>query len=58
MKINSMEEGQDFDYALIGLAYDGRTFVDSDKDSFRDRLVMLRDAGYQFPFYLILELGA
>ena len=37
----------------IGLAYDGETFNDPDLKSFHARLVMLRDAGYEFPDYVI-----
>ena len=37
----------------IGLPYDGQTFNDADLKAFRDRLVMLREAGYNFPDYVL-----
>jgi len=33
----------------IGLPHDGETFVDEDLQSFRERLVMLKELGYRFP---------
>jgi hypothetical protein len=39
--------------ASIGLAHDGETFSDPDPRSFLARLVMLREAGYSFPNYVL-----
>lgn len=39
--------------APIGLAHDGETFNDPDLRSFLARLVMLREAGYSFPDYVL-----
>ena len=40
----------------IGGAYDGETFSDPDPTSFLDRLLLLRDAGYRFPDYVLAEI--
>lgn len=36
-------------HASIGGPYDGASFYDDTLEEFRDRLVMLRNAGYRFP---------
>jgi len=36
----------------IGLVHDGKTFNDSTLETFRARLVMLRDEGYYVPAYV------
>jgi hypothetical protein len=40
----------------IGLAYDGETFNDPTLEAFRDRIVMLADAGYIVPEWLISDI--
>lgn len=37
----------------IGLEFDGDSFNDSTIEDFRDRLIMLREAGYSFPDYVL-----
>lgn len=37
----------------IGLPFDGKTFTDSTLEGFRERLLSLRAAGYQFGEYVI-----
>lgn len=37
----------------IGGEYDGLTFNEPDLDSFRSRLLQLREAGYAFPDYVL-----
>lgn len=41
------------EHAPIGLAYDGCTFRDYSRDGFKARLLLLREAGYHFPDYVI-----
>ena len=40
----------------IGLPYDGESFNDPDYESFLDRLLHLRETGYNFPGYVIEEV--
>ena len=40
----------------IGLAFDGETFEDDDLESFRNRLLWLRNEGYRFPDYVLEEV--
>lgn len=40
----------------IGLPHDSATFNDPDLESFLARLVMLKEAGYQMPDYLIPDV--
>lgn len=42
----------------IGRQFDGQTFNDSTLETFRDRLLTLRDAGYRFPDYVLTEIDA
>ena len=37
----------------IGLAHDGASFNDPDLQSFQEMLLMLREAGYNFPDYVL-----
>lgn len=41
------------DHPPIGLPYDGETFNDPTLEAFLERVIMLRDAGYKMPSYLI-----
>ncbi len=41
----------------IGLAHDGETFNDPTLESFRDRLLMLREAKYIVPDYVFEVIG-
>lgn len=41
----------------IGLGHDGATFHDGSLEAFRDRLVMLRDAGYRFPAEVLAQVS-
>ena len=40
----------------IGLKHDGESYVDDTLEEFRDRLIMLKEAGYRFPYELIDEI--
>ncbi|HEX3862744.1 MAG TPA: hypothetical protein VHY35_13720 [Stellaceae bacterium] len=40
----------------IGLPHDGETFHDYSLEDFRDRITMLRDAGYSCPDYVLEEI--
>ncbi len=40
----------------IGLPYDGNHFDSPTLDDFRDTLLMLREAGYNFPDYVLKEV--
>lgn len=40
----------------IGLAYDGQTFNDETLEDFRARIVMLREAGYSCPEYVLKRI--
>jgi hypothetical protein len=42
----------------IGLPYDGQSFNDDTLEDFRARLLMLREAGYQFPDSVLEEVDA
>jgi hypothetical protein len=42
--------------APIGLPCDGQTFIDESLASFRDRLTMLRGAGYHFPHHVMSDV--
>lgn len=42
----------------IGLPYDGVTFHDPTLEAFRVRIVMLREAGYQCPDYVLERIDA
>lgn len=42
----------------IGLPHDGESFNDATLEDFRARVVMLRDAGYNVPAYVIDEIDA
>jgi len=41
---------------IIGLPYDGESFNDPDYQSFLERLVYLREVGYNFPDHVIEEV--
>lgn len=45
-------------HEAIGLPFDGRTFNDATLEEFRERVVMLRDAGYSVPDYVVEEIDA
>ena len=42
----------------IGLPHDGQSFNDPTLEDFRARLIMLREAGYQFPDYVLEDVDA
>lgn len=42
----------------IGGPHDGESFCDKTLPEFRDRLLMLREAGYRFPDYVLEEVDA
>jgi hypothetical protein len=42
--------------APIGLPHDGETFNDGTLEEFKDRLLMLRAAGYRFPDHVLKEV--
>jgi hypothetical protein len=46
------------EHAPIGLAHDGETFGDPTLEAFRERLLMLRQAGYRFPDYVLEAVDA
>lgn len=41
----------------IGLAHDGKSFDDPDRESFLKTLLMLKEAGYNVPQYVIDEVS-
>ena len=41
----------------IGLPHDGESYNDSSLEAFRDRLIGLRDAGYNVPEYVFDEIS-
>lgn len=49
---------QSADRRPIGLKYDGQSFAEPDLESFRSRLVELRELGYVFPDYVLEEVDA
>lgn len=44
------------DLVPIGLAFDGQTFREPSLQAFRDRMTVLRGAGYRFPDYVFEEI--
>lgn len=53
-----MEEWGKKPMVKIGLPHDGAMFEDTDLESFLATLVMLKDAGYKMPDYLIPDVRA
>lgn len=48
-----MEDKSNYERKSIGLAYDGQSFTDSTPKEWHTTLLLLKCAGYKFPFHLI-----
>lgn len=44
------------EYAPIGLAYDGQSYTEETLQDFKERLLILREAGYKFPDYVLTAI--
>lgn len=51
-----MNNEENFERKDIGLAYDGRTFVDKTPEEWHATLLLLKAAGYKFPYHLITDV--